>query len=541
MKKLLAIFLISSAITSAFSQGIINSSGYITTSGSSWWVINGSFTFKNEGSGTPATIYNLKITSGSVVTIPPLSSIKVSNSVINSSGTGGLLLKSSASGEGSYFGPSTEATVERYLTKDVYHIITSPVSGKVVSSLVNSSNVGSAIVNGSDLYNFAFYDETVNSWRYYTTGSIHLAETFTVAQGNALKVTSTAAYPFAGTLASAPVSIAVTNTDPRYGWNAIGNPFTSAIGINTGSTAANFLSVNGTNLNASNIAIYLWNGSNKAYETVNNTSPATWIPAGQGFLINVSANKTMSFTAAMQTNLTGIAMRSVQEPWNGFTLSASSGEMQRSCRLAFRDDMTAALDPSYDAGYMQNGDFDIYTKLISGDETGFAIQALPNTGYDTLEIPLGINATAPAEIKFTAASVLLPDACYPILEDRLTGIITALKDETDSYSAPVASTLRGFGRFFIRFANITTTVKDTKPDNALKAWLSGDIIRIDGAVAEGRRARVIDINGRVVAEKQLSGTYQNQIEVADLKPGLYIINIEGDIPLNIKIIKTEKK
>lgn len=432
----------------------------------------------------------------------------------------------------------------------------------IISSPVNTSLGGfdgSAIVhNGSFDYDFAPYSEPENDWKYQTSLPNNLAN----GQGYLARVSGDGILKFTGSLNNSDVTIAVTGNS-TYGWNAVGNPFTSAIGITDNAlTMDKFLDKNIGILDPSYRAIYLWyqtdgistgtgTGSyapgDQYYRTINNIAysgnyyggpiSADYVQAGQGFLVNVSTNGTIRFTknnengsAGMQFHSDTLTLKKSTPSWPGLTLLATHNGKTRSTILAFNDKMTTGLDPSYDAGLFPASGFNLYTHLVSGDnETDFSIQSLPDNMYASLVIPLGLDVPQAGTVTLKTSGIILPDGIYPVIEDRLLQQSIALKTETDSLAFVLAEAARGTGRFFLHFGETQTNtgISHPQPVKLIARYNRGSVI-LSGTPETGSRALLYDMNGRKLSsEYRLAPANLNEIPAPGLSPGIYLLRIEG--------------
>ena len=507
-----------------------------------------------------AVCKNLTIEGSASLTIDPGRSLSVGGNLSNS---GTLTINSDAlNNNGSLIvkGPSATGNVnyKRYLTpsENRWFIVSSPVntsSGGFDGANVRYDNIYSS-------YDFAPYIEPNNyGWDYQSI----MPTSLTNGKGYMTRVNSNGLLNFTGPLNNADVTIPVTGSS-NYGWNAIGNPFTSAIGITaTATSAENFLSKNSSVLDPSYQAIYLWYQSDgtplgtgpyapgyQYYRTINNIGYSgnayggpivgeNNVQAGQGFLINVSSNGNIIFTknnaagtAGMQLHSPVLTMKSSETSWPGITLLASTGSKIRSTVVTFNEHMTTGLDPSYDAGLLSVSDFNLYTHLVAagGNQTNFTIQSLPNNEYDSLVVPVGLDMPQPGQVTFKADGIILPDGIYPVIEDRLLHISIPLKTLNDSLTVPFNEPTWGSGRFYLHFGgtSINTGNASLSEVNKLVASYSDHKIIVFGYPEPGSRAWLYDVNGRLLGgEYRLTSVNRNEISAAGLASGIYLLKIQG--------------
>jgi hypothetical protein len=209
-----------------------------------------------------------------------------------------------------------------------------------------------------NLYDFATYSESANDWQYdYSAAAVtNLPGSLTPGEGYliSLKPSSDGIIQFTGALNNGDVSIPVTRTGDYKGWNALGNPYTSAIRVKSStSPTEDFLTKNLSQLSDNYAAIYVWNetgiydGNQQYYKVIGNggyihpgtpggTISENYIQIGQGFLINAKSNSTVTFTKAMQDHQPTVTLKSTAVSWPGITLLAESqGQTRSTVRVQF--------------------------------------------------------------------------------------------------------------------------------------------------------------------------------------------------------------
>ena len=227
-----------------------------------------------------------------------------------------------------------------------------------------------------------------DGWQYYNDADF--PTTLASGQGYLTRLKSTGTdgkIAFTGPLNNSPLNVTVANTLTDNGWNALGNPFTSALDIK--STVNGFLNL-ASNLDVLETgykAIYLWYqtdgsttgtgsytaGVEQYYSVINNAGYSlvrtyngiltdNFIQAGQGFLINAGIDGgVLTFTKAMQAHSTALTMKTSETSWPGLTLLAINKGRTRSAVVAFNENMTTGLDETYDAGLLSTSGFNLYT------------------------------------------------------------------------------------------------------------------------------------------------------------------------------------
>jgi PKD repeat protein len=502
------------------------------------------------GNGTTGVTNNLTVSSGKSLTIAAGGALTVSGDLTNN---GTVTINSEAApttdtpsdaGSGSLIvnGTSTgNVTYNRYVESGRWYITASPVDVYTSNSFVaaNEPNIKKA---NDGTYDFATLDEGVNDWSYPSSitdparGKGYLTR-LKAGQNNIV---------FTGTL-NTGVDASVASTVDVHGWNAIGNPFTSSIGVtDNASSVQNFLTVNSAKLIPDYAAIYVWNQTGSYNETedyykvISNsgyTSPdgyanlsASVVQAGQGFLVNVSTDDiSLSFTRQMQLHNTTESLKSAQISWPGITLKAENSGNTRTTVVAFNSNMTEGIDKTYDAGLFSASDFNVYTHLANNmSQTDLAIQCLPEGDWDKLSVPIGLDLPDGGEVTFKAAGVILPDGLFPVIEDRQLKRRTSLKSETDSYKVTLTGEVAGTGRFYLHIGGV---IMPEDPEELINTRYSArydnDRITIFGNVAEPTKAILYDLMGRKLGEYPLLQDNYNDIPAVGLTQRVYLLRLEG--------------
>ena len=480
----------------------------------------------NQNSDSPAVCNNLTIQSGATLTIASGKALTVSGTLTNNA-TGGIIIQSDGTnGTGSLIAGSVNgagsALVQRYMTSNGWHMVSSPLKGQSIASvLTGNSNISTT----SGTRGMMSYNPTSNVWNDHFTNT----QSGNLGNGTGFGIHTDAdgIVTFAGSLQAGTQSVTGLTAGM---WNCVGNPYTSAIGINAnGTNTDNFLNVNGANLDPSYGAIYVWektdafNGSSGQYTIINSIPTPYNVQQGQGFFVKMkNAVTTLSFTPAMQYHNGSLAFKSLARPWPLINLIASSGDLKSSTLIAFNSAMTKGLDPTYDAGLLKGGsDLQVYTRLIEDNGIAFGIQTLPDNDFTNMTIPVGVDYTTGGEVVFSAASMNLPTDCKVVLEDKMNGSLIDLS-KVDYHTILPANT-HSTDRFLLH------TAGGLEQSKGLSAYANRNIeIHLTGTVSKGSVAILYDINGKIVMAKNLVEGSLNVIPTPQLKTGLYVLSVNDN-------------
>ncbi len=483
----------------------------------------------DEAPETPAQCNDLTIISGASLTINAGKALTVNGNMDND---GTMSITSSASGTGSLIVQGTASgniKIERYVSGDYWHYFSAPVSGQALDGPWMSNN---SIVS-TPTTQFFRWDEATYYWIIYGD-DLFVDEAFGAAKGYAATVTSSGDLNFTGTVRTSAVNYAATyNADQGNGFNLVGNPFTSTIAINeTAQAEDNFLAHNAGILADDYQAVYIWQetggytyGDND-YSVVCNTGfsgegssgsilTQDFVQPGQGFMVRVKESNSIVFNTNIRKHGAADFYKS-KESWPGVELRIASSEHSNSTIIAFNQNMSDGLDPSYDAAkFKGNPNIALYTRLVEDNGVDFAIQALNDYNIENYVIPVGVDVAESGVFEFSAIQEKLDN--YNItLEDRQENTFTNLR--WDTYFATINES--GTGRFYLHFKEATAI--DETAINTLKVYVSGGMINISSNTP-AKRIILSNITGQIL------GIYEGQESIpAPKTAGVYLVSIESE-------------
>jgi hypothetical protein len=465
-----------------------------------------------------AVCYDLTIQSGAKLTVTPGYTLTVFN-VLTNDAENGVTIESDNSGTGSLLAASTAGTgtaeVQRYMSGNQWHYISSPVDQTIATFLSNNSNIPTK----SGSRGMMDFNTTGDTWgTYFTNGTSGNMET---AKGYSLRTDADGSVTFNGTVHTGTQNIALS--DLGSGWNLIGNPFISAISINSEAGVYNFLNTNVASFDPSFVSIYEWNGT--GYDVINNASGAEYATVGQGFFVK-STGGDAAFTTEMQVHKPSVSLKSgnvIPE----IKLLVSSAKKITSTNIKFFKDATAGLDKGYDAGILKaDPSFSVFTHLVNDNNVEFALQCLPLTNLGTMTVPVGIDFSAGGEITFSAMLFNLPSDNKIVLEDRLLNVFTSFNDEKSAYTTTLAANSKGTGRFYLHVSDANVTGIDMESmANKINAWVDKNEIIISGIKENKAVATLYDLKGSSVLVRNLEKITTNRINVKGLKSGIYMLQV----------------
>ena len=409
-----------------------------------------------------------------------------------------------------------------------WHLISSPVAGESFNDAwANSNSIadGSGTNRGISTYQNGTLDTDTDgggadtetgSWVYMLDGE---SGTFGSGTGYSLKRTSSGTYSFTGTYPTTSVTPAITQDVTN--WNLIGNPYPSYINIET------FLSTNSAKLDGSFQSIYVWNASEDKYDDL----ATGFVYPGQAFFLNAASTpETVSFTEAMQSHQTGVTFYKTENT-TVIDLNLTNGENTKSTQINYLENKTTGLDPRFDIGMFDGvaSDIRIYTQLISNNEgISFRRQALPNSDYENMVIPVGVKAAVGKEITFSTDAVNLPADIKVFLEDRLTNTFTRLDEAHSEYKITLTETLNGVGRFYMHTTARVLSTEDVILNSVRIYKTDASTLKITGLPQGKTSFYLYNILGKEMMTTIFTSNGNKEISLSKLASGIYLAKMQTE-------------
>jgi methionine-rich copper-binding protein CopC len=453
---------------------------------------------------------------------------------INSDATtnGSLIVKGTATGNVTYL---RFVTANADISKDWY-LISSPVNGHNIAGFLPS------MAKNGTKRGIAPYINTngVNAkWAYYseddTPGAFTNGKGYTLKLDHAL-IPNGIALDFVGTLNTdnAGVAISVNATGDQF--NVIGNPYTSYI------DGAAFLD----NVDAGRLTektIWLWNveaNNNEGEYITKNSANAYKIAPGQGFFVQALATGDVNFLEAMQTHSGGDTFLK-QQNRPEIKLSITDGTNIKSAEIFYIENKTTGFDDGYDSSMFTGASntFAVYTQLVLDNEgKNLAIQTLPNSNYEDMVVPVGVNTAADAEITFSLNASNFSSDLKIFLEDKATNTVTRLDEANSNYKITLSENLNGIGRFYLHTsASNVLSVDENLLENVTIYKRDHSTLRIVGLSAENIAVKLYTVLGKQVMSSSFKSNGVSDISLPKLASGVYIVQLQTDFgKLNKKII-----
>lgn len=439
---------------------------------------------------------------------------------------------------------SGSVTYNRTLNTTNWYLLASPFTGQSVVNFTTNNSL--ALGSGTGVaQNIALapYDNTqvnVNDqWDYYTFGQVDgiggddTTDNVVRGKGYSVKPLATGDISFTGTLPSTGFAqIAITDGAANT-YNLVGNPYASYLSANDNANFANLLKTNISRLTEA--TLWFWDQSVNTgaggYIAVNQATASRFIAPGQGFFVSASANGNLNLGSGMFSHQSTEVFNRTTNTRPEIQLKLSNGAELSTTDIYYIEGTTLGFDNGYDST-MFNGvanDFSVYTHLLADSEgQNFAIQSLPDSGYQTMIIPVGVAAISSSEITFTATTMNIPVGLKVYLEDRDTGVFTNLSEINASYTVILDTDLNGIGRFYIHTTDSVLSIGNILLENVNIYKTTNTNLRITGLQNGTTSVKLYSILGQQVLGSTFEANSVNDIMLPSLlRAGVYIVQLKN--------------
>ncbi len=426
-----------------------------------------------------------------------------------------LILKSDASGTASFIDNGISGTgtvkVERYLSTDTWHYISSPVSDATAN-----------VFNGD--YLKTSDPSTSSGWSGWI---VDPTTPLQIMRGYACwkPASNPALESFSGTLNTGIATITLNRniSDPWAGWHLVGNPYPGTIDLTKGITWDHF-----------EATAYFWNGSvYLAYPVMAGFGThSQYVPAEQGFFAHINGsyegNSTLTMTNTARVNNNEMFLKDVPVIQNALLITASGSSNPYSDKLTvhFNPEATSGYDPGYDA-YKLWGLSDAPQLYTRTGETNLTCNSLP-LEKKNMEVPLGFSCGLAGLYTFIADSLTTFDNAISIsLEDLKLNSFQDLKTN------PVCNfnydTSDDPDRFILHFDDQTFGVHDPKIVMPVQIYSFENAIYIKSRIEDLREGIVFvyDLIGKELYKGKLLDQVLTRF-VPDLVEGNYLVRVVTD-------------
>ena len=411
----------------------------------------------------------------------------------------------------------------------------------------------SSPVIGQNLFDFS---PQTTSTRFYTYNpstdfynAIALPAQTTFVSGNGYLIRMPNNHPatplawngaFTGVPFNNAVSIPVTNGT----YNAIGNPYPSAIDANA------FIVAN--NLTA---PLYFWRKTNNTlttsyatYTLAGGTStegntggdpyaqvPDGTIMTGQGFIARATSAAIIFNNSMRSGNNNGRFFRTAEMERHRLWLNVTNADgVFSQTMVSYMTGATAAFDPQIDGRYINDSQIAL-TSLIDGNEYAIQGRTLPFDAADV--VPLGFKTTAAGNytISIDHADGQFSDETIPVfVKDQVSGIVHNLR-LSDYQFATEAGVFNS--RFELVYNLTLGTANHTFDSSNVLVYKEKQDIVVDTGKIIMATVKVFDIQGRLIAERTNCHSSEIKINAGPVNQVLVVqVTTENDEVVVKKIV-----
>ena len=476
-------------------------------------------------------IDDLIINAGATLTIGATGSITVDASMtqngtfeINSdlTNSGSFIL------EGTYSG-SNNVTYNRFVINDSWHYISPPLANIDEDDFAIQAGLES--LGGSDL-GLGSYSPASDSWSYYQ--GVTSSDILQSGKGYSINLLTNIPdnITFSGDILTSDVLI-LDEDRSGTGYVLFGNPYTCYVDSNA---------LLGFSPSLVSETIWLWDSSANNgfgdYVTIVSSDNFDIAP-GQGFFAQFppsssNINIALFSNSHRKHQSSDTFLRNSTRP--EVNLQLTDGNYLKEISINYEDTSTTGFDNGYDGPLflgapingVSNTVFSLYSRpVLDENGTDLSIQSLPTNDYESLVVPIGINASSGSTITFTADAMNLPAGIQVFIEDRAMGSFTQLDLTNAEYTTTLGSNLNGVGRFYLH------TSSQTLGDNDVSSWevkvfsIDKDTIRITG-IGTGKQSDLIlySVLGTKITQVSFVGDMVNEITLpTTIETGIYIVKL----------------
>jgi len=316
------------------------------------------------------------------------------------------------------------------------------------------------------------------------------------------------------------LTLSLSGNPGYYGWNLIGNPYTSGISWDIG--------VWHSMVDAS---VYFWSGSNyKFYNPYGGGSASGNIPPQSGFFVHLTYGPlgtiTIPWSARIQSHSELYKKDAVA---NLLHLGITGNNYSDDTYIYFITGATAGFDTQYDA-YKLWGISDapqLYSIIPGANLAGNALPSIESNP----EVSIGLKVGAETTYTITADGMESFDPSVPIhLDDLKLGVSTDLR-ETPSYSFTAAPS-DSANRFRIRF-NSPAGIDEQKAVNIF-IYTANERIVLNNAGNYKGNYYVYNTTGQLMATLQMLPGIEY---INSLPAGMYIVKaVTGSTIITRKVV-----
>lgn len=485
-----------------------------------WKVENGADTYVNATIIPNEFTENIVIKSGHTVTtadnvtiatygkLEISGNLSVTGTLTNNAGNAGLVLKSTATEQGSLLNSTAnvDATVERQITGYAgdhgWHLLSSPVNNMAIAG----SDFVPAI-NTDDLFSWDEDADTAGMWiNYRIDGGGFAFSNFTNGQGYLCAYNVGGTKEFQGKLNVANVSSPANMTNTNGGWQLVGNPFSCAIDWGAGTWTKTGIGVNAK----------VW------AEEAGNYQTKTIIPSTQGFFVEIiNATNQLTIPSDARIHDEQNWYKNAGDSENTLILKLSGGDnsFYDITQVIMSENATMEFDAEFDGHKLFGAASAPQLYTLSASNEFLTDNNIPNSQNEIL-IPMNFRVATQGEYNINVELNSIESENNIYLEDLATGVLTNLTT-TNSYTF-AASEQDNANRFMLHL-NSTTAIDDLV-NNKVNIFANKYSIYLNASESINGEIMVFDMGGRLILSEQIKNTNMYRISAETLN-GVYLVRL----------------
>jgi hypothetical protein len=395
-----------------------------------------------------------------------------------------------------------------------YTYWSSPVENQIIKNFSPSTN---------NLRFYTFNSGPAYAWQTVPSVITHI---MAAAVGYIIRapntISTTAAAPWSGEFYGSPRNGSYTATVFDNGLvagvdqnrNLLGNPYPSAIDAdllwaeNSTTLTGNFYfwthntASTGQLYNADDYAQYNASGGVGTSALAlggNNVAPNGNIAAGQGFFVEGLSSGTVTFNNTIRIagdNDLFYRSQGIERHRVWLNVLNNQGAFKQTL-VGYIEGASNERDTRFDGDYVETGNVVALYSLVNEETLTIQGRALPFIDSD--EVPLGFKTTIDGTFQIQLADFdgLFSQGQGIYLEDKQLNIVHDLRAGDYSF-ATNAGTFNN--RFELQFVDTTLNVPTFKEDTVI-VYKNNQTIYVNSGVTEMSRVKVMDLRGRLIAEK----------------------------------------
>ncbi|OSY89526.1 hypothetical protein WH52_02520 [Tenacibaculum holothuriorum] len=418
---------------------------------------------------------------------------------------------------------------------DKWHLIGAPVENQSIQTFVQNVDNKVDINTAGDKYGIAPYNNNKPSdqvgWDYVLVANLATSGDFISGKGYSMLRSEAGDYTFTGNYKTTDASISI-NEGTKNSWNLIANPYPAFLPISNAAAVSNFLTENQGVL-SSNLAVYLWDGTQ--YQPYNHLNTSTaYLAPGQGFFVksNVGGGTISIPKSFMSHQTTNVFHRSSDTRFQiilQLEQDEKSKKTSKSTTIIYVNGTTTGLDIGYDAEVFsaESKQLDIYSSLVEENGKRYALQGLPPSNFEEMIVPIGVIAKANKKLSFKLQAKNVPSNLRIYLEDKETKTFTRLDKEGSEYIIETTTDLDEVGRFYLHTTSKTLSIDDNFTNANIQMYVSGKrTLTIKGLNGETSTLKLYDLLGKEIFKETFRSVNTKEITLPNsLSQSMYIAKL----------------